>query len=384
MSWLLLAVVLGVVGYAINGGVQAYNNNRNIKEQEKLQEDAQEFTHQERIEQNEANYKQWMQQTSEAPLLQFDSYKSLGMSDAAALQAIAGGSTQLGNTASNIGSGIASAPSTPTDAFGGLANVMNDLFKNENLRSNTNRNNSEIQLNDARVEEIYNNMDINAKRLGIETEQLELAKNITNSQIGLMETEANLNIAKLNEVNSSIGQIIANTKNLDADTALKAVQRSLVLAQTENVQSSTAVNEAQVEYIGSQTEYVEAQTVGQEYQNTGQSIQNDTNELDLALKRARFEVSKALGVDVDSDINSKILTAMVMGRYDTVDKLIKSSQITASGSSGSIERAINQVFNGQRKVRNQGLREQVHSSSFQPTWNPSPRPRGKKMYQNKE
>lgn len=357
---LVFGALLSLVGTLATVDASKKNTDKANQVQKELQEDSQEFSAGQQQLQNEWDKQMYEYQLTEGPLMRMQGYKAAGMSDAAAIQAIAGGSSVQMPVASNASSGIASAaqPNTTTSAFQGLTDLVNNYIKNRNTEADTGKKEQDVVFSKKQCEQIDFNMQQDAKRLGIEQDQLQLAKDLNYSQIGLMESERLMNLHKISEINSNVQKNLATIRNLDANTITEYVQQSKLVAETEYIQSSTELNNANVAYVQSQTE--------------GQNIANLDANIVLTLKNARLEISKALGIDVDSDMTTQLLMSMATGRYDTTAKLLEiKNEDTHDPYIGSYTRSKTIMKLGYHSTKSiYKDNNPDFSPSFQPLWNP--------------
>lgn len=354
---LIASLIMGWLGQAHSDELNA----QALEAQKQLQDDAQDFTHNERVETEV--YQQQMHEHNllNDPSLQMQGLVNAGVSRAAAAQAIAGApSTGWSPTASNVGSGIASVPpmNSYSPGFKNMADAFNEYFNNLNKSADTREKDQNIVYSKQMVEESISRMTKMANDMKIDNEQLEIAKLLANSTIGLNQSQIDLNYGKLDEVNTNITRMFAEIENLDAQTIESYVRSSMYKAQTANYIADTTLKNAQVEYVNAQTE--------------GQNIENLDKNITLTLKNARLEISKALGVDIDSSETTQILMAMAQGRFDTIQKLIENKNVEGTGIIPNIHRnGLTRIISKTRKNEKSYLTDGVTPSlSFQPLWNP--------------
>lgn len=310
----LIAAIIGLVGTFASIETNKRQNRKTLEAQRELQEDAQAENRQNMLIQPTIERQFHEFGLLNDPLLQKQGLKAAGLSDAAVAQALVGGaSTGWNPQVTSNASPMASAPNQNLNSnmFQGVADAMNSYFQNTESQSR-------VRYNDAMVSQGQQQIALNARKLNLDEQQLQLAKDIFEMNKGLTQSEIELNYGKLMSVQTQVSEMLVHMDLMDAQKAAEYAQASLFNAQSEYYESQTTLTDEQVKYVQAQTK--------------GQQIANLDADTVAQMKTFRLEISKALGCDVDAPATTQLLELMVQGKYPSIAKVLESVDLTTDGN----------------------------------------------------
>lgn len=272
MGWILVAAVVSIIGIL----VQQDNAMMSRKTAENLQTQSEEFNAAEA--EKSRNWQEDFYLKYESPEAMLNSYKSLGMSENAALQAISG-------VTGSIPSGASASTGIPSNPYAGM-NSFNDLFnqilsgaKTASEKESVDISNQwQPSLNDANIKSTLGQLDLNWQKFGLDKDLFyKVTVPLANNTVNKTLSEIKAIEQSIRESEERVNQIIAQSRLIKEQTITEQYKQ-------DNLSSDTVLKQAQTLTEGYKQENLEASTVGQKIQN-----QLDAISLDM---------SQQLGMDV--------------------------------------------------------------------------------------
>lgn len=350
LTLLLITTIVSLVGTAVSADTSMRSQNKQVE----LQEDAQAFTNEQRVAQNE--YEQQMHEFNlvNDPALQRLGLEKAGMSSAAAIQAIAGApATGWTPTASNNGSPLASlSPINLNNPLTAISDYLGDYFNKEKQVAETGQIGSTIRFNEQMIKESEFRIKEIGQNIKASQNQIAISQRMIACQEGLTQSEIQVNFAKLKEISANVQKTFAQIENINADSVRIALDQLKIQAETENILANTALQGEQIKFVNAQTQ--------------GQDISNIDASLSLELKSLKTEVSLALGIDFNDELTDQIVMAMALGEYETVDHLINAAALDSNDYIGSFGRLMHNSGIGKTYTRSNLYRSNSFTPIFQP------------------
>lgn len=306
-----------------------------IAAQKEMQEDAQDFAHSERVDQNDWELQLHKMQLLDDPTLQMQGLKAIGMSDAAAAQAILGSQGSFGiGAASNGAAPMGSVSPVPPQS--GLADLLSSIpYKIQDVKKSKSSQAVDwqnIKESNKRIEQIAN-------QIHVDNETLDLAKKLNESTIALNKSITEINVKELNVMEQKIKTMMAEAGLFDSQAGLADAQAAkefayagLLNKQTEFVtdQLNNEINKKMGQMYENQAGYYSAMDKGQAYEN-------------VAL-RCRAEVARVFGFDDKNSLNAQVVECIAQGKFGSIPYIIASANLDHNQPSDYIGRTVQSLL----------------------------------------